>query len=619
MSDEEKPFEFSARDLMPDWAQESKSVPEKSFPRRFDREEGENERRGGGGPRGERRGGFGGRREGGDRRDNDRRGGRPDARGGFGGNRGGDRHGRGGQDRVARDRPREETPAADVSAQIEPTKQSIEGLTKHIKETFRSFPLADLAKMILAARERYQVKLTRTGGSLFHCPSDGSVWLTREEAVAHLLNGPALENFYEIVDVEIGAPAGNFSSVAVCGMSGTILGPPNHHEYQRNIVRLHQERFSNMPLERFKSRIRMESGEEAIEKWKAQVSRARHYRLKSEDSPDEAVSEKTVEEEPLSVPLPEPVEELEGSSEIVEIDSEDEAVAGEDEASVEEETAPAEPPADEENVSEPEKEEKKIGGLVLKNFEELTRHFRQNFADDAVRECAEVVVMGSISGRSLSPGLLAHLKQEGERLRRGFQIEMIQTLCRDLEKKNLKFFKRGKKSLHVSAVRPKAVDPTVSLTEQIQQIIDLVIATPRITVMCLLEGLVPDFKKPEATSPDGAIELSDEAKTVLKNLRWLTSEGYVLEFPDTSLVIGREPQKEGAESAAPAKKKLAKKKKTAPVDGGKETKTEEYTTKPSSGDDEIETDDAPVVLDASEENADDSDELPEEVNPVETT
>ncbi len=663
MSEKDKPLEFSARDLMPDWAQDSKSTPDKTFAKRFEHDDGGGERRGsgrrddrhGGGfaGRGERRFGGGGGQGGSAGRD-DRRGPRPEGRGpdrggdrrGGGGDRrggGGDRRGgggdrRGGGDRDFRDRPREDMPAPGIIAAIEPSKPAIEGLTKHIKETLRAFPMADLAKMILNARERYQVRFkAQDDQRLYRCPADGSVWLSREEAVSHLLNGPALENFYVAEDVEVVAPTGNFTVVAVCGLSGTILGPPNHHEYQRNIARLHQERFPNMSLERYKSRIQMENGEEAIERWKEQVSRARHWRLKS----DVVVEVKAPAEKPAAV------EEVAGeATEEVSADAVEETPAAEAEANtketateaVTEEAVVAEPAAEEiedveggsESDEAPSDESEsgdeaaeaadpKADGLVIRSIEELSRHFRQHYADKAVREVKEATVAGDIPGRLLSPGLLAHLKQEGEHLRRGFPLPLIQTLCRDLEKKGLKFFKRGKKSLHVSAVRPKELDPTVTLTAQIQEIVDFVIATPRTTVAAMLEALVPDFKatgNAEGEAVTEAVDLSEDAKTALKNLRWLTSEGYLLEFPDTSIAIGRVPRKEEVEKAAPAKKTASKKKKpaaalTAPVP---------ETLAPSSENagDEVDSSDPPVALDAPGEAPRKSGELPETVNPVDT-
>lgn len=678
MSDEDKPLEFSARDLMPDWAQDSKSTPEKTFSKRFEKEEGESrDRRGGGGPRqggdsrGERRGGgfgggggsrggFGGGAGGGERR-----GPRSDSRGGDR-DRGGDSRGRGtrdGGDRGFRDRPREDLPAAGVTAVIEPSRPAIEGLTKLIKESFRAYPLSDLAKMILNGRERYQVRFrTQDEKKLYLCKADGSVWLSREEAVTHLLNSPVLEQFYVTEDIEVAAPSGNFSVVAVCGMSGTILGPPNHHEYQRNIARLHQERFSDMSLERYKSRIQMESGEEAIERWKEQVSRARHYRLKSEMPPPPKAEPKTEASAPAESDPAEGVAATDATEESVTdteapvvaegsvdetgvaspteapaaaVEAETEVPAEESAAETAAETPVAEVDADTDAEDRPEEEAPAASspaadGLILKTVEDLARHFRQNYAAKAVKEVSEAVVNGNVSGRLLSSGLLTHLKREGEALRRGFPLPLIQTLCRDLEKKGLRFFKRGKKALHVSAVRPRALDPEISLTDQIQQIVDYVIATPRADVLSLLEALVPEFKRPEkidGKAPEEVTELSEESKTVLKNLRWLTSEGYVLEFADMGLAIGRQPQKEGATAQAPAKKKSAKKKPSRETPQADQATPETpnapetvAATEPEATEPEgiVETTDPLVELDAAEGAPCDPDELPESVNPVET-
>ncbi len=633
MSDEDKPLEFSARDLMPDWAQDSPTSAGKTYAKRFETDEAERDRRGGG-RRDDRRGGsFSGRGgQGGGAARDDRRGPRTEGRGGDRGrdrrgDRGGDRGGdhRGGSARDFRDRPREDIPAPGIKAGIEPSKPAIEGLTKHIKETLRAFPLADLAKMILNARERYQVRFScQDDRKLYRCPADGSVWLSREEAIAHLLNSPAIEKFYVAEDVEVGAPSGNFNVVAVCGLSGTILGPPNHHEYQRNIVRLHQERFANMSLERFKSRIQMESGEEVIGRWKEQVSRARQYRLKSdlveigkkeeamlEPSEDSAVGQ--VEPE-TAVEVPEDISvEVEPAEETASVEP-----APEIEAEAQIEESDTEPESEEIVESSLETAKPAAEGLVIKSIEELVRHFRENYADKAVREVKEAVVPGDIPGRLLSSGLLAHLRQEGERLRRGFPLDLIQTLCRDLEKKGLKFFKRGRKALHVAAVRPREIDPAVTLTEQIQQIVDFVIASPRTTVAGLLEAMVPEFKMPEKGMEE-AVELSEESKTVLKNLRWLTSEGYVLEFPDTTLTIGREPQKgEKTEPAAAKKKEPSKKKKTSPREAAKESSSPGPADSPAPDDGGNDTSGPIPEIEAMDEDSSGSDEHSESVNPVET-
>lgn len=605
MSEEEKPLEFSARDLMPDWAQEKPSEPQKDYAKRYAEDDDRRDRRGGGGGRRDDRrgGGFGG--GGGARRD-DRRGGGFGGRGeprGEGGPRGprpdrggdrprgdrrdgdrrggGDRPGRGGDrrqgfDRDRNDRPREAQPAAGVVATLEPSGPAVEGLTRHIRETFRSFPVADLAKMILEARERYRIRFTATEPvRLNQCLLDGSLWLSREEAILHLLSGPALDHYYLAEDIEIDPPAGNFAVIAVCGMSGVILGPPNHHEYQRNIARLHRERFSDMPIERFKSRIRMESGEEILEKWKEQVSRVRQYRVKPLDQPSLVEDETTpvAEEAPaeeVSAPASEIVGEESALEEAPEVTEEPaaEAIEAETEIAAEPEAESADEEANE--PSSPAPAEKTDGGPVFKSLEEVSRHFREHFAGPIIVETSVAVVPGNIAGRLLSPGLLVHLRQETEKLRRGFPLAMIQSLCGEFERKGLKFFKRGKKSLHVSAVRPKPIDEGANFTESIQAIVEFVKTAPKPNVASLLEALVPGFKKPEGPAIEESPEWSDAARTVLKDLRWLTAEGYLLEFADTGLALGRQRQEA---TPAPAEGKAPKEKAPKPAkakkDGGK--------------------------------------------------
>jgi hypothetical protein len=50
-------------------------------------------------------------------------------------------------------------------------------------------------------------------------------------------------------------------------MSGVILGPPNHHDYQNQLRKLHADRFSKMPFDAFKSRVKIVKDEEVVKKW----------------------------------------------------------------------------------------------------------------------------------------------------------------------------------------------------------------------------------------------------------------------------------------------------------------------------------------------------------------
>ena len=73
--------------------------------------------------------------------------------------------------------------------------------------------------------------------------------------------------FYQAERTATEPPKGKYTFVAQCGMSGVILGPPNHHDYQTQLHKLHTERFSRMPFEEYKSRVRIVRDEEVVKKW----------------------------------------------------------------------------------------------------------------------------------------------------------------------------------------------------------------------------------------------------------------------------------------------------------------------------------------------------------------
>ena len=73
--------------------------------------------------------------------------------------------------------------------------------------------------------------------------------------------------FYQAERTATEPPKGKYTFVAQCGLSGVILGPPNHHDYQNQLRKLHTERFSRMPFEEYKSRVRIVRDEEVVKKW----------------------------------------------------------------------------------------------------------------------------------------------------------------------------------------------------------------------------------------------------------------------------------------------------------------------------------------------------------------
>lgn len=259
--EENKALDLSALDFGPSWARQGESKPQRKYADRGERGE-------------RRRGDFKGKR--GDRPQRGDRDGRKFSK---------DRGGKGGERRRPQ-RP-QPTPAPEgLVAEIMPIEEGIDNLSKEISAAGRTYSVFDLARVILGARERYKVVFRKeeNGPELLQCKQDGAVYLTKAECLAHFRSADWLKEFYTAEEVEVEAPSGNFQAVAKCGFSGEFFGPPNYHAYNQNIIDLHQARFSNMDLERYKSRIIVEKGEEAVSAWLESMKKKTQYKLVSDEA-----------------------------------------------------------------------------------------------------------------------------------------------------------------------------------------------------------------------------------------------------------------------------------------------------------------------------------------------
>jgi len=260
--------------FQPAWAQ---GKTESNRFEKFTGDEGVRPERRGGDRRGPRPGGFGGGGGGG----GERRGGGPARSGGFGG--GGSKFGdrKGGPRRDDRrddrrdERPERAEPPAplpEVTVAFVPEEKGVEQLARQIKMTGRAYPLFQIAQMILQKAERYNVqvvgkkKADGTTQEVFVCALDETPWTSEEEVVAHVLKNH-FATFYQAERTQTEPPKGVYTFVAQCGLSGVVLGPPNYHDYQNQLHRLHAEKFARMPFDMFKSRVKIVKDEAVVKKW----------------------------------------------------------------------------------------------------------------------------------------------------------------------------------------------------------------------------------------------------------------------------------------------------------------------------------------------------------------
>jgi len=183
-----------------------------------------------------------------------------------GGFRGGDR-----RDDRREERPAPPAPLPELNVAFIPEERGVEQLSKQIKMTGRAYPLFQIALLILQKGERYSVQLTKKKSEgavqpLFVCALDDSPWTSEDEAVAHVLKNH-FATFYQAERTATEPPKGVYTFVAQCGLSGAILGPPNYHDYQNQLRKLHTEKFSRMPFDMFKARVKIVKDEAVVKKW----------------------------------------------------------------------------------------------------------------------------------------------------------------------------------------------------------------------------------------------------------------------------------------------------------------------------------------------------------------
>src|SRR5438876_5833998 len=293
--------EFDLEKLfLPAWAQEPSSAKqyaqyEGREERSFDRgpSRGRPQQRRQGGPPGARRD------EGRPRQD---RGGPPRGKGGRDRASGAERRGPDRGDARERREPRQALqPLPEINLSFLPDEKGVESLARYIKMTGRAYPLFDIAQMILQKPERHAVTFSVTKNAesqpvqpLFVCALDDTLWLSEDEAVGHVLK-KHFATFYQAERTATEPPKGKYTFVAQCGLSGAILGPPNYHDYQNQLRKLHTERFSRMPFDMYKSRVKIVRDEEVVKKWIDDQSWKTEYLCLNMPEPLRLVSMEAVE------------------------------------------------------------------------------------------------------------------------------------------------------------------------------------------------------------------------------------------------------------------------------------------------------------------------------------
>jgi hypothetical protein len=149
-----------------------------------------------------------------------------------------------------------------------------------------AYSLFALARLFLEKPERYDVNLkSKPVSPLFRLGENGVLSSNREFLERDAFRF-AQADFYKIETTESEPIKGNFTNVARCRLSGTLLGPTNHHSYQARLRNLYEQRFSRrMNFAEYQRQIDIMSDPAAVEQWKEEARKVTTFTAVREDPP----------------------------------------------------------------------------------------------------------------------------------------------------------------------------------------------------------------------------------------------------------------------------------------------------------------------------------------------
>lgn len=366
---------------------------------------------------------------------------------------------------VHRERERETMVLPPVAVRFLPHVVAFNNVAEQIKSGSVAYSVFALARLFLDKPERYRVHVQgNEGATLYQLGEDGAVATDRKVIEGSAFDGK-LEEYFTVATTQSEPLKGNFTNVARCRLSGTLLGPTNHHAYQPQLRNLYEQRFSRrMSFADYQRQIDVVSDPAAIEQWKEQARSVTSYTTINEDPP-----------------------------------------------------------------------------LTFASLAEAERHFRQMHLPQLVREAGEVTVSG-VTSRKLADRALGRVIENAWALEIRSPSKMMQELAGGLRAAGLNIFRHRRGMLYVSPIRARAFGhERDSVSPSVNAILEKVSATPGIGRKLLAEQMAP--------ASEDAAEAERVKRALVSDLRWLISEGYVIEFNDGSLDLPR--TKPPANSAAP--------------------------------------------------------------------
>lgn len=440
-----------------------------------------------------------------------------------------------------------------------PEDAGFAALAKAVRSSCRTYELFEIARVVIGKNDRFiavvQHKASetpRSEGAPRPAPfaisvPDGLPFENEEAAINHVLS-THLDRFFDVAEVEVEAPAGNFQVVNRCTMTGELLGPPNYHRYNQIVQAHHQAAGIRIPLEAYRSsKIESVRDPEMIAQWIEKMKKGVRYTWKTAaakrvqekaESPETPVETTADAAAPAINEAPEATE----PTTAPEVAETPETIAPAETSEVTEATAPAETP-DAPDVA-PEAAPA-ADAPSFTSIEAARVHLLEHARGQIVRTVETLRIPGRLL-ESLPAGEIRRAVEGQLERQQKFPLDTANALRGRLRREGFTIFKKGSKGIsYVCAVKRKFRTLGQVFADSIGELIGFIETHPMIRQSELPAKHLGLQQQPLSAPAEGeppaepapALSSEDQARLNKLNmdLRWLVGEGYVTEFIDGRL------------------------------------------------------------------------------------
>ncbi len=362
-----------------------------------------------------------------------------------------------------------------------PDDAPFEKLVGIIKASKRTYQLFDIARLVLEKPERFVVlakNLPGAGGATapLYCAQPLNLPFDDEAAARNAAVEFYVEELFSVERVESEPPGGNFSVVNKSTVTGELLGAPNWHKYNEHLREYYRRKAPKMSFGEFAAAVEPLREPERISEWLESMKTRDVYKLKT-------------------------------------------------------------PPED-------------GGDCSFDTYEAAAGYAARKMEAELVKTYEQVRMKGSRLGKLPFGRIRRNIEEECRRQRR-FPGTTANNLRGRLRRSGLAVYKKGAKGVaFVSAVKRKFLFEGDTLAETPQALFDFITKNPGISAgelpykflgLTLSDALKRPASNAEAEPSEaetaGGVEDGEKSKinSIIGEMLWLVSEGYVVEYADSTL------------------------------------------------------------------------------------